>query len=158
MYILFTHVLSKSNSFLLQINSWTCHIIMLFIVAENYIFKCKQKESKPTVIGLEFFIRNYYNSERILAIKMILWHNLNIFGDLYHLYSLVFETQYICIYVSNWKFNLFILCKKNHQMYIVYDLISFVFFLNKRFKKKMNMPYSQMITEILNWCTSINLT
>ena len=41
----------------------------LFIVAKNYIFKCKLKESKPNMIGLEFLIRNYYNSDRILAIK-----------------------------------------------------------------------------------------
>ena len=40
----------------------------LFIVAKNYIFKCKLKESKPNMIGLEFLIRNY-NSDRILAFK-----------------------------------------------------------------------------------------
>ena len=41
----------------------------LFIVAKNYIFKCKLKESKPNMFGREFLIRNYYNSDRILAIK-----------------------------------------------------------------------------------------
>ena len=50
----------------------------------------QMKESKPKMIGLKFLIRNYYNSEIILAIEMILGHcNLNNVGNLYHSYSLI---------------------------------------------------------------------
>ena len=40
------------------------------------------------MIGLEFLIRNYYNSNRILAIKNDTIAKFELFGDLYHSYSL----------------------------------------------------------------------
>lgn len=88
----YSHINFTKDKILLGFKSENLFINMIFIIAKNYIYRCKLKETTPNLTGLKCRIRNYQSWDFYIAKKN---NRIPSFEKFWAPFQTIFTTQVI---------------------------------------------------------------